>query len=321
MKRILFTLAAVLTGICMNAQDTEQPKRMAVVQTSTCYMRLQPDYESALETQELMGTVVEIVGEQGYWREIVSPQPYKAWTTEKTLVEMTPEELKAYEEAPKYIYTAHYGHVHTTPTIHNPSAICDLVGGDILRVVEKKKGSASPSGKHGKWVEVMLPSGRTGWVLKKDVRPLSERIDIRMGDSAEGLVSVEKMEDVIRQAYSLLGVPYLWGGMSSKGVDCSGLVRISFLMNDILLPRNATQQIKCGKEVDLKDIQRGDLIFFGNTETGAITHVGIYLGNGEFIHASHLVRVNSLIPGAENYYENAHRLIRACRIHSYGEYF
>lgn len=321
MKRILFTLAAVLTGICMNAQDTEQPKRMAVVQTSTCYMRLQPDYESALETQELMGTVVEIVGEQGYWREIVSPQPYKAWTTEKTLVEMTPEELKAYEDAPKYIYTAHYGHVYTTPTNHNPSAICDVVGGDVLRVVEKQKGSASPSGKHGKWVEVMLPSGRTGWVLKKDVRPLNERIDIRMGDSAEGLVSVEKMEDVIRQAYSLLGVPYLWGGMSSKGVDCSGLVRICFLMNDILLPRNATQQIKCGKEVDLKDIQRGDLIFFGNTETGAITHVGIYLGNGEFIHASHLVRVNSLIPGAENYYENAHRLIRACRIHSYGEYF
>ena len=321
MKRILFTLAAVLTGICMNAQDTEQPKRMAVVQTSTCYMRLHPDYESALETQELMGTVVEIVGEQGYWREIVSPQPYKAWTTEKTLVEMTPEELKAYDEAPKYIYNAHYGHVYTTPTNNNPSAICDLVGGDILRAVEKKKGSASPSGKHGKWVEVMLPSGRTGWVLKKDVRPLGERIDIRMGDSAEGLVSIEKMEDVIRQAYSLLGVPYLWGGMSSKGVDCSGLVRISFLMNDILLPRNATQQIKCGKEVNIKDIQRGDLIFFGNTETGAITHVGIYLGNGEFIHASHLVRVNSLIPGAENYYENAHRLIRACRIHSYGEYF
>ena len=314
----LSTLAAIILASNINAQE---PKRMAVVQTSTCYMRLQPDYESALETQELMGTVVEIVGEQGYWREIVSPQPYKAWTTEKTLVEMTPEELKAYEDAPKYIYTAHYGHVYTTPTIHNPSAICDLVGGDILRVVEKKKGSASPSGKHGKWVEVMLPSGRTGWVLKKDVRPLSERIDIRMGDSAEGLVSVEKMEDVIRQAYSLLGVPYLWGGMSSKGVDCSGLVRISFLMNDILLPRNATQQIKCGKEVDLKDIQRGDLIFFGNTETGAITHVGIYLGNGEFIHASHLVRVNSLIPGAENYYENAHRLIRACRIHSYGEYF
>ena len=226
MKRILFTLAAVLTGICMNAQDTEQSKRMAVVQTSTCYMRLHPDYESALETQELMGTVVEIVGEQGYWREIVSPQPYKAWTTEKTLVEMTPEELKAYEDAPKYIYTAHYGHVYTTPTNHNPSAICDLVGGDILRVVEKKKGSASPSGKHGKWVEVMLPSGRTGWVLKKDVRPLSERIDIRMGDSAEGLVSVEKMEDVISQAYRR-AVPLGRHVVKGSGLQRSGAYKFS----------------------------------------------------------------------------------------------
>jgi hypothetical protein len=310
MKRTLITIVTILVSVAATAQE----KRMAVVQTSTCYMRVAPDYESALETQELMGTVVEIVGENGYWREIVSPQPYKAWVTEKTLVEMSAEELKAYEEAPKYIYTAPYGHVYTTPTNNNPSAITDLVGGDVLRVAQKVKGSASPSGKHGKWVEVILPSGQRGWVLKKDVRLLGERTDIRMGDSAEGRITPEQMEAIIRHAYSLRGVPYLWGGMSSKGVDCSGLVRICFLMNDIMLPRNATQQIKCGKEIDLKDIQRGDLIFFGNKETGAITHVGIYLGNDEFIHASHLVRVNSLNPEDKNYYENSHRLLRACRL-------
>ncbi len=55
-------------------------------------MRVAPDYESALETQDLMGTVVEVTGEKGYWREIVSPQPYKAWCTQKGIVEMTPEE-------------------------------------------------------------------------------------------------------------------------------------------------------------------------------------------------------------------------------------
>lgn len=336
MKKILISLAAAVIALSAGAQE----KRMAVVGTSTCYMRLQPDYESALETQELMGTVVEIVEEKGYWREIESPQPYKAWTTEKTLVEMTPEQLREYQEAPKYIFTAPYGHVYTTPTKNNPSAICDLVGGDVMRVAPKIKGSASPSGKHGKWVQVILPSGRRGWVPKKDVRPLEDRIDIRMGDSAEGLVSPEKMEAVIHDAYELRGVPYLWGGMSSKGVDCSGLVRICFLMNDILLPRNATQQVKCGKEIEvprkdtegltevqvkeaydaekareaIKNLVRGDLVFFGNTETKGITHVGIYLGNGEMIHASHLVRVNSLIPGEENYYENAHRIIRACRL-------
>ena len=336
MKKTAFIAILILITTSLLAQE----KRMAVVETSTCYMRLMPDYESALETQELMGTVVEIVGEEGYWREIVSPQPYKAWTTEKTLVEMSPEELAEYEAAPKYMFTGAYGHIYTTPTDNNPSAITDLVGGDVLRVAQKVKGKASPSGRHGKWVEVILPSGRRGWVLKKDVRPLGERIDIRKGDPAEGLVSPEQIEAVIRQAYSLRGVPYLWGGMSSKGVDCSGLVRISFLMNDILLPRNASQQVFCGKAVEvprpdiagrsqeevkegydretalnaISNLHRGDLVFFGNTLTGSITHVGIYLGDGQMIHASHLVRVNSLIPGDGNYYENAHRLIKACRL-------
>ena len=82
MKKISLIAILILAATSLLAQE----KRMAVVGTSTCYMRLMPDYESALETQELMGTVVEIVGEKGYWREIVSPQPYKAWTMEKTLV-------------------------------------------------------------------------------------------------------------------------------------------------------------------------------------------------------------------------------------------
>lgn len=336
MKQILNTIILLA---CISVTANAQEKRMAVVQTSTCYMRLQPDYESALETQELMGTVVEIIGENGYWREIVSPQPYQAWTTEKTLVEMTAEQIKEYENAPKYIFTAAYGHVLTVPH-ETGSMITDLVGGDVLRVVEKRKGQVSPSGRHGKWVEVMLPDGRTGWTYRKDVRLLGERINIRQGDSSEGLIDADRMEDVITSAQRLRGVPYLWGGMSSKGVDCSGLVRICFLMNDILLPRNASQQVFCGKEIEvarpdiagktqeevkenydrekalnaIRNLGRGDLVFFGNTETGSITHVGIYLGGGQMIHASHLVRVNSLIPGEESYYENAHRIIRACRL-------
>lgn len=335
-------------------------KRMAVVETSTCYMRLMPDYESALETQELMGTVVEIVGQKGYWREIVSPQPYKAWTTEKTLVEMTPEQIMEYEEAPKYMFTGLYGHIYGEPSV-KAATICDLVGGDVMRVVMKgagQSGERNGVGKKendaggrevrpvvkGKWAQVMLPSGRTGWVRKEDLRRLEGSLDIKMGDEAEGKVSQEKMEDIIASARLLLGVPYLWGGMSAKGVDCSGLVRISCIMNGILLPRNASQQIRCGKPVEMnadpafwneearKDketfsremrqritsLKRGDLVFFGTPATAEkpmrVTHVGIYLGNGEIIHSSHLVRINSLDPEADNYYENAHRLIGGCRL-------
>ena len=311
-----------------------QEKRMAVVETSTCYMRLQPDYESALETQELMGTVVEIVAEKGYWREIISPQPYTAWTTEKTLVEMTPDQIREYDMAVKYMFTDLYGHIYKKASKRSQT-ICDLVGGDVLRAVMKDK----PVTK-GSWAQVMLPSGRTGWVRKNALKKLENRTCIREWDYAEGTVSEKKMEDIIESAHTLLGVPYLWGGMSSKGVDCSGLVRISAIMNGVLLPRNASQQVNCGKEIEvprkdaeglseeevkmsynakkakaaIKNLKRGDLVFFGNTLTKKITHVGIYLGDGEIIHASHMVRINSLIPGEENYYENAHRLIRACRL-------
>jgi cell wall-associated NlpC family hydrolase len=110
-------------------------------------------------------------------------------------------------------------------------------------------------------------------------------------------------------------------------------------MNGYLLPRNASQQVFLGREIIVKadhsigkdnenlhdemvkrieNLKPGDLVFFGNPETRwkkeSITHVGIYIGNGEIIHASHKVRINSLIPGTKNYYENAHRLLKARRL-------
>ena len=331
MRQVFIVLAAALLCLTAGAQE----KRMAVVNTSTCYMRVLPNYESALETQELMGTVVEITGQKSYWREIVSPQPYKAWTTSMTLVEMTQEQIKAYEKAPKYIFTALYGHVYTSPD-GNSQTICDLVGGDVMRIVEKDGVRSTKDN----WVEVMLPSGVKGWTYQKDVKVLGQRTWIRKGQGSEGLISKEQIESVIREAMKLRGVPYLWGGMSSKGVDCSGLVRISFLMNGVMLPRNASQQVFCGKAITvprpdiagvpeskvkssytkekaqaaIANLRRGDLVFFGNTETGRVTHVGIYLGNGQIIHSSHLVRVNSLIPGSKDYYEGSYRLIKACRL-------
>ena len=322
----------------------QEAKRMAVVETSTCYMRIAPDYESALETQELMGTVVEIIGESGYWREIISPQPYKAWTTEKTLVEMSAEQIKEYEQTPKYMFSELYGHIYMEPS-EKAQTVCDLVGGDVMRAIF----SGGKAVTKGKWVQVTLPSGTKGWVLKSAVQPLGDRINIRMGDTSDRLVSDEKMEAIIASAEQLLGVPYFWGGMSSKGVDCSGLVRISAIMNGVLLPRNASQMIKCGSEIKMsidtafweenhrteqngkytdqfknemsgriRDLKRGDLVFFGTPATAEkpmrVTHVGIYLGDNRIIHSSHKVRINSLIPGDADYYENAHRLIAATRL-------
>lgn len=316
-KRIGIILLALISMGAM-----AQEKRMAVVEFSTSYLRLKPDYESPLETQELMGTVVEIVGEQSYWREVVTPQPYRAWCTDQGLVEMNAEELKAYEEAPKVMFNELYGHIYMEPS-YQSATLCDLVGGDLLRFADTRAEDADIAKEAGKvlkskWTKVMLPSGKTGYVPSGQLKLHNGFKSIAMGEGSADSISPETTEAIIAQAERLLGVPYLWGGMSAKGVDCSGLVRISYIMNGILLPRNASQQVKCGERVDLKDLERGDLVFFGTPAADEkpmmITHVGIYLGGNKIIHSSHRVRINSLIPGDEDYYENAHRLVAAIRL-------
>lgn len=327
MRTLVFALAFILSfpAFC-------QEKRWAVVELSSIYMRQLPDYESALETQELMGTIVEITGEKGYWREIVSPQPYKAWATEKGLVEMNQKQIEEYKAAPKVLFTALYGHIYCKPSAAS-ATICDLVGGDILRFVRTK----------GAWTEVMLPSGKTGWAKSEFLKEHTGFISIAKGEGTADSISDKKVEEIIAEAQKLLGVPYLWGGMTAKGVDCSGLVRISYLMNGILLPRNASQQIFCGDKVPMKidtrfwdeearkaqefsaemqrrvkNLKRGDLVFFGtpaSAERGQrVTHVGIYIGNNHIIHSSHMVRINSLLPTENDYYENSHRLLGAIRL-------
>ena len=328
MKKFAIILALLLGATWSHAQQDTTLKRWAVVELSSIYMRLMPDYESALETQELMGTVVEITGQKGYWREIVSPQPYKAWCTEKGIVEMSSEELDAYLAAPKCIFTELYGHIYEEPSCKSQT-VCDLVGGDIMRIagqavndgkkdggikVVKKAKTACTKG----WTKVIIPDGTEGWVRSECIKQHNGFRNIAKGDGSADNISDRQMENIIATAFQLKGVPYLWGGMTPKGVDCSGLVRWSFLMNGILLPRNASQMIFCGDKVSLDQMKRGDLVFFGTPAKDGkpqrVTHVGIYIGNGRIIHSSHLVRVNSLVPGESDYYENAHRLIAARRL-------
>ena len=319
----------ILSAICVMViafTGYGQTKRMAVTALSENMMRLNPDYESPLETQALMGTIVEIIGEESYWRQVVTPEPYTAWCTNLGLVEMTAEQINEYKAAPKYICTVQHSGVYETPSVKS-RRLSDLSMGNLLRIVYKEGKKVKPSVKK-KWAEVMLPDGRKGWTPAADLKPFAE------------WAGKQKLtaENIVNTAMQFEGTPYLWGGASSKGLDCSGLVRLTFMMNGHLLPRNASQQVNHGREIIMecdhsitpdsdklyqemlkrtKNLQPGDLVFFGSPETfwskEKITHVGIYIGNGRIIHASHKVRVNSLIPGQKDYYENSHRLLKARR--------
>ena len=330
-------------------QSEGNPGRYAVVNLSVNFLREEPDYTAELGTQALMGTVVEIKEEESYWRKVVTPEPYTAWCNEKGLVEMTAEEIDDYLAAPKYICTAWHSTLFSSPS-EKSSKICDLVQGDVLRQVfrsgrrgnsgnyrnSEKYGNAYPeSGKKeksggrkagdsgtgrraeskGGFVKAMLPDGICGYVKASDVEDYSRWESSRVASG----------ENVIREAMKYVGVPYLWGGASPNGVDCSGLALLAYRFCGVDLPRNASQQarlgdmlkVRNGEDFVLDSLQAGDLLFFGSwREDGSakVTHVGIYIGDGRFIHSSQVVRVNSLLASREDYYENSHRLLFAKRI-------
>lgn len=118
------------------------------------------------------------------------------------------------------------------------------------------------------------------------------------------------VRNILRAAYSVIGTPYVFGGTSPYGFDCSGFTQYAFARAGVHLPRMTDEQFYYGKRVSMSQLRAGDLIFYTTYEPGA-SHVGIYVGNGNFIHAgcSTGVTVSSAFTG----YWGA-RYYGACRI-------
>jgi cell wall-associated NlpC family hydrolase len=114
---------------------------------------------------------------------------------------------------------------------------------------------------------------------------------------------------LIGSSKSLTGRPYLWGGTSSKGVDCSGFVKTVFFLNGIILARDASLQFRHGvftePQSGYNQLKAGDLVFFGRKADGSkpakATHVGLYLGDGDYINSSGCVKVDSFDPNHKNF--------------------
>ena len=140
----------------------------------------------------------------------------------------------------------------------------------------------------------------TPWGLQRIVKgsfvPFHENTTFNIGvDQFEFIdfPTEEKANSIFDVAKEYLNSPYLWGGKTPFGIDCSGLTQVVFRFFGINLPRDASQQVECGMEVDFCDIELGDVAFFQNKE-GRIIHVGILDGLNSIIHASGCVRIDRI---------------------------
>ena len=145
--------------------------------------------------------------------------------------------------------------------------------------------------KSGNWYKIEQWDKYQSWIHEFYI----DSFDLKSNISWTELpVTKKTVNDLIIFAKSFLGTPYLWGGKSSLGFDCSGLVQTVFKMCGINMPRDASQQIlrKNLFEIDFKNINIGDLLFFKEQKT--INHVAIYIGNNQIIHSSGSVKIEKL---------------------------
>jgi cell wall-associated NlpC family hydrolase len=146
-------------------------------------------------------------------------------------------------------------------------------------------------GRSGDWYKIGLSDKKKGWVYSKYLHvkdaSISRGVVEDASVKAENTDASEKVNKIIEYAKKLLGVKYVYGGSSPKGFDCSGFVQYVFKNFGTKLERTAAGQSKHGEEVSKKNLKRGDLVFFDtNGGRNSIEHVGIYIGDGKFIHAS-----------------------------------
>ena len=188
---------------------------------------------------------------KGGWYLVQTPYDYLGWTGRSSVVRCTKNEQDQWKNSKLLKVNSNYAQVFSGKN-SSAYALCDAVYGSELKY-EKTSGT---------WYQVSLPDGNTGFIEKKYCTLLKDQSETKS-------IAVDQL---LNTAKSFLGIPYLWGGNSTKGLDCSGFSQTVYKSQGYLLPRDANMQVNLGEEInfneDFSNVKKGDLVFFGPNETG-----------------------------------------------------
>ncbi len=297
-QAVLETLSA-LSPTTDNIQVLLHPQTpWALVNRTVTDLRREPRTQTELLSQGLLGEALRILERGEIWSFVrLERDGYLGWIHTAALRRCEESIVQNYHAACNALVQAGTAWAYPEPSL-NSLPVGKLPFGIAVPIVERQD----------RFAAVRLPDDRLWWVANDDLLPLAER----------PRPTVEGIAFTLGLIRRFAGVPYLWGGRTPFGYDCSGLAQTFWGFMGVALPRDSDQQFHAGEPVSFspdgqdggESIQPGDLLFFGdaaNAETFTqlrVTHVAISLGGDEFIHANGAtwsVAYNSLDPAAPNY--------------------
>ncbi len=225
-------------------------------------LRSNPSHSSEMISQVLFGELLEVIEKDKEWLKVKSfYDDYTGWLDEKQVVYLNENEAKELKASEVWL----------TKQVHNKA------------IKESNKS------------DIYLPAGaRLPFFDAGKFSLASHHYTLENTRGAVEPKSVHFKDEVLALAQQFLNTPYLWGGRTHFGIDCSGFSQIVYKILGIQIKRDAWQQAEQGKLVDfLAEAQPGDLAFFDNEE-GRITHVGIMMNNHQIIHASGRVKIDEI---------------------------
>lgn len=273
--------------------DTALLHKYGIANSGICPLYSAPSNKVEQVSQIIIGEIFDVleISESGEWFRIrLHNDGYIGWVNKNPIKLITEKEMKKYKISEKIEITKKFTDVFEKPD-KKSNILRGIFFGSELPVIGRQK----------EWLEVKLPDGNKGWLSEKACREVNDDSD--------------HTKDLLKYANMLLGVPYIWGGRSPFGIDCSGFTQLVYKMGGYRIPRDSNMQFTTGIEIgkNFDDFLEGDLLFFGE-KAGKVTHVGIYTGKDmEFIHASGFVRLNSLNKKSSRFHERLSNMFFGAR--------